>query len=159
MTDESTAGDAPATEDATVTLGVDVTVNGVSVEDTGETVEDVLEMAAICGTECSMNADQIKTFVALGGTVEKARARAAEVAQMKADIAKAEKINPGVKYPLADAIARGISADVVAKELLEALATVQVAISPQAPAPKDPPKAEDPMLAAVAAINARRAKR
>lgn len=158
MTDESTAGDAPATEDH-MSLTTITTTEGDS--EPSVVVEDLAEIAAFCATECMMSAAQIKEFVARSGgpVLPAAKARAAEVAQMKADIAKAEKINPGVKYPLADAIARGISADVVAKELLEALATVQVAISPQAPAPKDPPKAEDPMLAAVAAINARRAKR
>jgi ATP-dependent Clp protease, protease subunit len=150
MTDLTAAGD-PAVEDEALTTAAEPGI------DPPVETPDVVAIAAVCASECRMSVEQIREFTAAGGTLEQAKARAAEITAIDEDIARAKRINPAVSLSVADAVSRGLSPAQVKSELWPQV-TSQAEISPQAPPPAAPAKPEDPMVAAAERLNAQMAR-
>lgn len=82
---------------------------------------DVVAVAAICA-EAGMTADQINAFMANGGTLERARARVAEVKEMRADLESAKRLNPACTASMDDFLARNLSVEHARSELFKHVA-------------------------------------
>jgi ATP-dependent Clp protease, protease subunit len=116
-----------------------------------------VDVAAVMAVLASAHytAEQMTAFVAAGGDLAKAQARAAEVGSIKADIAKAKSVNPMVTMSVEDAVARGLSQHQAMAEMWPQI-TAQAAISPHLPA--DPRSGKSLMAEAAEKVNAENEK-
>lgn len=123
----------------------------VAADPTAPSVEDVIEISAMLA-DAHFGKAQISAFIRQGGTKEQAIARAAEVAEIVADIETAKRCNPVVTMTVADAVARNLSPAAVRAEMWPQV-TKQADIAPQAPLKAAQPV--NPMAKAMAKQNAR----
>lgn len=113
---------------------------------------DAVAIAATCGS-FGMTAEQISAFIAEGGTLERAQARAAEMDEIREVLEAAARANPAVSLKPADAVARGLTLAQVRAEVLPQTAA-QIPINTQAPAVGVPEDPKSLMVAAAERANA-----
>ncbi|MHB2169953.1 head maturation protease, ClpP-related [Alsobacter sp. R-9] len=149
-----TEEEVTASEDEEVVASEDeeVTAETVEVEVTeDDEEEDVPAVAALCAS-FGMNAGQIRKFLAKGGTMKAAKARAAEIDKIRDAIARATRTKGPVKLTAAEAVAKDMTIEQARAALFDEI-TPAPAVDPQAPLPNA--KSKSVMADAVADMSRR----